>query len=148
MIVLHIMLSLLKRYAHWLHLQWPGGEVEILPRVDDDFRTNVDGVYVVGDLAGVPLLKFSVDGGVQAVRDILEREQPPVEPDDEQGPYDVVILGAGASGMAAASEARDKGLSFTVLEARRSSYRWGTCRSASPSESPLSSKNAAGPPTP
>ena len=113
------MLALLKRYANWLHLQWPGGEVESLPRVDDSFRTNVEGVYVVGDLAGVPLLKFSVDGGVQAVRDIVTQGRVGAEPTGETGPYDVVILGAGASGMAAAREAKSKGLSFTVLEARR-----------------------------
>ena len=113
------MVGLIRRYANWLHLQWPGGEVERLPRVDDRFRTNVDGVYVVGDLAGVPLLKFSVDGGVRAVRDIDERTAAGVEPEDEQGPYDVVILGAGAAGMAAAREARRRGLSFCVLEARR-----------------------------
>jgi len=113
------MLSLLSRYAHWLHLQWPGGEVENLPRVDDDFRTNVEGVYVVGDLAGVPLLKFSVDGGVQAVRDIVEGSESAATPENGDGLYDVVILGAGASGMAAAREAKKQGLSFTVLEARR-----------------------------
>jgi len=119
------MLSVLSRYAHWLHLQWPGGEVETLPKVDDHFRTNVDGVYVVGDLAGVPLLKFSVDGGVRAVRDIVDRDRSSVEPVGEHGPYEVVILGAGASGMAAAREARTQGLSFAVLEARR---RFATIR--------------------
>ena len=119
------MFALLREYADWLHLQWPAGEVERLPRVDDQFRTNVDGVYVVGDLAGVPLLKFSVDGGVRAVRDIVERTGAngatggDGAPPDDQTPYDVVILGAGAAGMAAAREARRQGLSFGVLEARR-----------------------------
>ena len=111
------MFSFVKQYADWLHLQWPGGEVETLPRVDEDFRTNVDGVYVVGDLAGVPLLKFSVDGGVRAVRDIAA--QATAAPSGEDGPYDVVVLGAGAAGMAAAREAQTHGLSFCVLEARR-----------------------------
>jgi len=119
------MLSFVKQYADWLHLQWPGGEVETLPRVDDDFRTNVDGVYVVGDLAGVPLLKFSVDGGARAIQDIVAQDDSRVEPTSENGPYDVVILGAGASGMAAAREADKQGLSFCVLEARR---RFATIR--------------------
>jgi len=113
------MLDLFSRYAHWLHLQWPDGEVEKLPRVDDRYRTNVDGVYVVGDLAGVPLLKFSVDGGAKAVQDIVERGIDSVEPEGETGPYDVVILGAGASGMAAAKECEKEGLSYCVLEAQR-----------------------------
>jgi len=113
------MLNLLKRYANWLHLQWPAGDVEKLPRVDENYRTNVNGVYVVGDLAGVPLLKFSLDSGVQAVRDIVDRGIEPVEPTGDDGPFDVVILGAGASGMAAAREAKRQGLSYTVLEAQR-----------------------------
>ncbi len=109
----------LARYAHWLHLQWPAGDVEQLPRVDEYFQTNVDGVYVVGDLAGVPLLKFSVDGGVKAVRHLAShgRAAEGGAPGDE--PYDVVILGAGTSGMAAAREAEKQGLSYCVLEARR-----------------------------
>ena len=119
------MLSLLSRYANWLHLQWPGGTVETLPRVDDSFRTNVEGVYVVGDLAGVPLLKFSLDGGVQAVRDIVDRGRTAGSGHEDLDRYDVVILGAGAAGMAAAREARAKGLSFCVLEARR---RFATIR--------------------
>ena len=113
------MVGLVKKYANWLHLQWPDGEVEKLPRVDDRYRTNVDGVYVVGDLAGVPLLKFSLDSGVKAVRDIVDRGIDATDPDDESGPYDVVILGAGASGMAAAREAERQGLSYCVLESQR-----------------------------
>jgi thioredoxin reductase/Fe-S-cluster-containing hydrogenase component 2 len=112
------------RYAHWLHLQYPGGEVETLPRVDEQFRTNVEGVYVVGDLAGVPLLKFSMDGGARVARQIA-RELKGADADKdavtnaETEAVDVAILGAGAAGMAAAKECRKQGLSFTVLEAGR-----------------------------
>ncbi len=113
------MISALSRYADWLHLQWPDGKPEKLPRVDENFRSNIDGIYVVGDLAGVPLLKFSVDGGTRAVRDILAQGIDSVEPESEDGPYDVVIIGAGASGMAAAREAEKSGLSYIVLESQR-----------------------------
>ncbi|WP_028566936.1 NAD(P)-binding domain-containing protein [Salisaeta longa] len=111
------MLSALRSYAHWLHLQWPGGTVEQLPRTDAHHQTNVDGVYVVGDLSGVPLLKFSLDSGVQAVRHLVAHSNRLGRgPDDH---VDVVILGAGASGMAAAREAQQQGLSVRVLEAQR-----------------------------
>ncbi|MFB6230490.1 MAG: FAD-dependent oxidoreductase [Salinibacter sp.] len=113
------MINALARYANWLHLQWPAGKPEKLPKVDDHFRTNLDGVYVVGDLAGVPLLKFSVDGGARAVQDIVTRGLDPVEPTGENGPYDIVIIGAGASGMAAARKAKTNGLSYCVLESQR-----------------------------
>ena len=121
--VLRFLVRPFQRYAHWLHLQWPAGDVEQLPRVDEQFRTNIDGVYVVGDLAGVPLLKFSVDGGVKAIRDILGRGRRATSRREDA--YDVVILGAGAAGMAAAREAKEKGLSYCVLEARR---RFATIR--------------------
>ena len=107
----------LKSYANWIHLQFPGGEVEQLPRVDENYETNVPGVYVVGDLADVPLLKFSLDGGVKAIRHIAEDSG--LEPSANDELYDVVILGAGASGMAAAREAKKQGLSFVVLEAKQ-----------------------------
>ncbi len=110
------MLAFLSRYADWLHLQWPSGDVSTLPRVDDHYRTNVAGVYVVGDLAGVPLLKFSLDSGTKAVRHIAETQPTPSSNADDAD-YDVVILGAGASGMAAAREAEAQGLSYVVLEA-------------------------------
>ncbi|MFB6247568.1 MAG: NAD(P)-binding domain-containing protein, partial [Salinibacter sp.] len=117
--IIRVPLRWIRRYAEWLHLQWPDGTPETLPKVDDQFRTNVDGVYVVGDLAGVPLLKFSVDGGARAIQDILARGIESVEPAGEEGPYDVVIIGAGASGMAAAREAEKSGLSYQVLESQR-----------------------------
>jgi thioredoxin reductase/ferredoxin len=115
------MLGYLKQYANWLHLQYPGGEVERLPRVDAHYRSSMEGVYVVGDLAGVPLLKFSLDSGAKAVRHIADDLDPqPEAPADDDSPYDVVILGGGASGMAAAREAEAQGLSYVVVEASRS----------------------------
>jgi thioredoxin reductase/Fe-S-cluster-containing hydrogenase component 2 len=114
------MFNWLNKYAHWIHLQFPGGTVEKLPRVDENYESNVSGVYVVGDLADVPLLKFSIESGVNAVRHIVANSD--VTPRDgsaSAGPYDVVVLGAGAAGMAAAREAQKQGLSFVVLEASR-----------------------------
>ena len=45
--------------------------VEKLPKVHEDGTTNVPGVYVVGDLTGIPLLKFSSDTGAKAVARML-----------------------------------------------------------------------------
>ena len=49
------------RYARWLHLRWPAGRVEKLPEVNTDGTTAVEGVRIVGELTGVPLLKFAAD---------------------------------------------------------------------------------------
>ncbi len=113
------MIGLIKRYTKWLHTQWPAGVVEKLPEVNPDGSTNVPGVYITGDLTGIPLLKFSSDTGARAVQTILadpEFQKLRSENGDSQV-FDLVIIGAGVSGMAAALEARKAGLKFEILEA-------------------------------
>ncbi len=106
----------LRRYVRWMHLQWPAGTVEKLPEIRPDGSTSVPGLYVVGDLTGVPLLKFSSDSGARAVQTIAA--DPAFEGRTQQDDVlDLVIVGAGVSGMAAALEARSKGLRFELLEA-------------------------------
>jgi NosR/NirI family nitrous oxide reductase transcriptional regulator len=103
----------LTRYSRWLHTQWPAGRVEPLPEIDELGRAGLPNVYIVGDLRGIPLLKFAADSGTKAVRQIasvLRRDPRPVSE------RDLLIIGAGVSGMAAALEARAQGLSFEVLE--------------------------------
>ena len=111
--------SLIHRYARWLHERWPAGTVEKLPEVDARYRSNVPGLYIVGDLTGVPLLKFSSHSGALAIADILADEEFQREraAAGSEEALDVVIVGAGVSGMAAALAAREAGLSFRVLEA-------------------------------
>jgi NosR/NirI family nitrous oxide reductase transcriptional regulator len=107
-----------ERYARWLHTRWPAGTVEKLPALRDDGATGVPGLYVVGDLTGIPLLKFSADSGARCVRAIAGD---PAFATRERGVggavRDLVIVGAGVSGMSAALEARKLGLDFVVVEA-------------------------------
>ena len=49
--------KLFRRYAHWLHLQWPAGLVEKHVTIDEKGQTSIPDVYVSGDLTGIPLLK-------------------------------------------------------------------------------------------
>ena len=67
-------IPLISPYMHWLHTRWPAGTVEKLPVVNEDGSTNVPGLYVVGDLTGVPLLKFSADTGAKVVQKIAFRQ--------------------------------------------------------------------------
>lgn len=105
----------LQRYFHWLHLQWPAGRVEKLPAVNADGTTGVPGVRVVGDLTGVPLLKFAADTGAKAVMAVAEELGSTVGGDS--GPADLAIVGGGVAGLAAALEAKKRGLRFVVFEA-------------------------------
>ncbi len=108
--------NLVGTYLNWLHLRWPAGTVEKLPEVRADGSTAVPGLYVVGDLTGVPLLKFAADSGARAAQTIVA--DPAFKGRaEEEGTLDLVIVGAGVAGMAAALEARRHGLRFEILEA-------------------------------
>jgi len=116
------MVAIVARYARWLHTRWPAGTVEPLPEVREDGTTNVPGVYVAGDLTGIPLLKFSLDTGAKAVEriaaDLASRPGGAgATRADDPPTLDLVIVGAGVAGMAAALEAKGRGLSYAILEA-------------------------------
>ena len=79
--------------------------------------SNIAGLYIVGDLTGVPLLKFSADTGARAVRHVVADAnfQRAGQQDNSDSLY-LAIVGAGVSGMSVALEARQAGLSFTIAE--------------------------------
>lgn len=107
----------LARYTHWLHTQWPAGEVEKLPVSAEGGVTDLPGVRIVGDLTGIPLLKFSSATGAGAVRAILDEPGFSAGEGGEGKLLDLVIVGGGVAGMSAAIEAKKAGLRFVVLEA-------------------------------
>ncbi len=113
------MFGLITRYTRWLHTQWPAGVVEKLPEINSDYSTNIPGLYIVGDLTGIPLLKFSSDSGARAV-EYLRMDKTFLRQrakDKSSDILDLVIVGAGVSGMAAALEAKRDDLHFEILEA-------------------------------
>ena len=110
------MVNVLGKYVHWLHTRWPAGGVEKLPRVDEHGQSNILGLYIVGDLTGIPLLKFSADTGARAVQHILTDETF-LRDKGSDDIVDLAIIGAGVSGMSAALEAR--GVVRAVAEAQR-----------------------------
>ncbi len=112
-------MGLLARYTHWLHTQWPAGTVETLPVSGQDGATSVPGVRIVGDLTGIPLLKFSSKTGAGAVRAIMREPEFQNAAGGTRGAdcLDLAILGGGVAGISAAIEAKKAGLRFVVLEA-------------------------------
>jgi NosR/NirI family transcriptional regulator, nitrous oxide reductase regulator len=111
------MFSAIRRYVHWLHTMWPAGTVEKLPEVRADGTTAVPGLRIVGDLTGVPLLKFASDTGARAVDAILSEREFAHARNADPEILDLAIVGAGVSGIAAALEARKNDVRFQVFEA-------------------------------
>ena len=115
------MSGLIARYAHWLHTQWPAGTVEKLPVSGREGETGLPGVRIVGDLTGIPLLKFSSHTGANAVRAILRepefREAERGTRTAERDVLDLGIIGGGVAGISAAIEAKGAGLRFAIFEA-------------------------------
>ncbi|WP_239480628.1 NAD(P)-binding domain-containing protein [Parashewanella hymeniacidonis] len=109
------MITTIKNYTHWLHGRWPDGEVEKLPVVEHNGTTNIKGVYVVGDLTGVPLLKFSADTGAKAIQNIIS-DSGFSQRNQTNDIADVIIVGGGVSGYSAAIEAKKHKLNFTLIE--------------------------------
>ncbi|HRD54057.1 MAG TPA: NAD(P)-binding domain-containing protein, partial [Flavobacteriales bacterium] len=82
-----------------------------LPHVDQEFQTNIKGIYIAGELGGMGLIRNSVEQGQQAMNSIARNKKPKAE-----GVLDVVIVGAGPAGISATLEAKKHGLTSATLE--------------------------------
>lgn len=87
-----------------------------LPQVTAGGESSVPGIYVVGEVGGTPLIKLGLNQGVE-VMDRIARDLGRSSSDPDL--LDVVVVGAGASGLAAAFRAQELGLRYLVLEADR-----------------------------
>ena len=84
-----------------------------LPEVDGNFETSVAGVHVVGELGGMGLIKNALTQGLQ-VAAYLGRSI--ARAPATEGMVDVLVVGAGPAGLAAALGCREAGLSCRVVE--------------------------------
>ena len=110
-------MGLIGRYLNWLQEGVPTGEVEFYPERDDQGRSSLEGVYIAGDLTGVPLLKLAGQSGAETVRRFAADEGFRKARDgsaDETA--DVIIVGAGPAGVAAAMECQANGFSYRLFE--------------------------------
>jgi thioredoxin reductase/Pyruvate/2-oxoacid:ferredoxin oxidoreductase delta subunit len=82
-----------------------------LPEVDPHFQSSRPGVYVVGELGGMGLIRNAVRQGLECVEHLAE------DPARASGgAVDVAIVGAGPAGLAAALGAKQAGLTYRLLE--------------------------------
>lgn len=87
----------------------PGRSAD-LPMIDENYETNVKGIFIVGELGGIGLIKNAVTQGKRAVEFIAST------PSQHKAEYDVAIVGAGPAGLAAALTAKYHNLKHIIFE--------------------------------
>jgi thioredoxin reductase/ferredoxin len=107
-------------YFDWLQKDNPGGTVERQPELIEQFKTSVPGLYCIGDLTGVPLIKLSAESGSRFLEQLSDDETFASERDRKAGDvYDLIIIGAGPSGVSASIRALDLGYKHLIIESSR-----------------------------
>ncbi len=115
------MLNYIKRYFNWLQKDNPVGEVEKYPEIDEKGETSVKGVYIIGDLTGIPLLKLAAEKGKEIIDQFnsdpkFSKIREEIGNDDI---FDIIIIGAGPAGISAGIEAQKYGFKCKILEASK-----------------------------
>jgi thioredoxin reductase len=85
-----------------------------VPKRDGKFMTNVPGIYLIGDVSGVPLIKNAInEGGIvidYVVEDLKQAGR------NGKAEYDVAIVGIGPAGLSATALAKQRGLKYIAIE--------------------------------
>ena len=81
-----------------------------IPTLSPEFESSVPGVYVAGELGGMGLIRNALTQGRQAVDAIRKRGG------RRNGRLDLVIVGAGPAGFAAALTAKSHSMNFVTVE--------------------------------
>lgn len=82
-----------------------------IPHVKPNFETNVPGIFIAGELGGMGLIKNAIEQGRQAVESIARSST-----ERKSGVLDLLIVGAGPSGIAASLAAKQHKLSSLTIE--------------------------------
>jgi len=82
-----------------------------LPHVSQNFESNVEGIYIAGEMGGMGLIKNAVEQGKQAVENLTKTIKNDIETD-----YDLIIVGCGPAGISASLQAKKNDLKFLILD--------------------------------
>lgn len=84
----------------------------VQPILDDNYQSNVPGLYLIGDIAGAPVVKLAMEQGCKVAQHFAKT----VSRTSGNEVLDVLVVGAGAAGLSAALEAQRLGFQVAVLE--------------------------------
>jgi thioredoxin reductase len=83
-----------------------------IPHLKGNFETNVQGIYIAGELGGMGLISNAVRQGTEAAHFIAQS----LDQRSGNGVLDLAIIGAGPAGIAASLQAQIEGLKFMTFE--------------------------------
>ena len=83
-----------------------------LPRLTPHYETNVPGLFVVGELGGMGLIRNAFEQGRQCVEEVARR----IRRDAAADGLDLVVVGCGPGGLSASLTAAHLGLRSVTLE--------------------------------
>ncbi len=87
-----------------------------VPEIDENFQTAIPGQYLIGEVAGKPLVKNAANLGRAVIEHMLATGLRPGALGRGDDLVDVAIVGSGPGGLSAALTCIQKGLSYVVLE--------------------------------
>ncbi len=87
-----------------------------IPEIDENFQTAVPGQYLIGEVAGKPLVKNAANLGRSVIEHMLSTGLRTGAIGRGETTYDVAIVGSGPGGLSAALSCIQHGLSYVVLE--------------------------------
>ncbi|MBI4890827.1 MAG: NAD(P)-binding domain-containing protein [Acidobacteria bacterium] len=85
-----------------------------VPKVSQNFETNVPGLFIVGELGGMGLIKTSINEGRLVADHLVQRLQAQGPAPD--GAWDVIIVGAGPAGLSASLTLHHHEFRYLTLE--------------------------------
>jgi thioredoxin reductase (NADPH) len=84
-----------------------------IPFVKPSFETNVENIYIAGELGGMGLIRKAAEQGKQAIDTILKKK-------NDGNEFDVIIIGAGPAGLSASLAAKEHQLKCVTIEQEES----------------------------
>ena len=87
-----------------------------LPVISEEYETNVENLFIAGELGGLALIKNAVNQGRDSIDAIARRLSLAGSNGNDRELLDVVIVGAGPAGISASLRAAEHGLKAVTLE--------------------------------
>lgn len=83
-----------------------------IPHVQGSFESNVQGIYIAGELGGMGLIANAVKQGAEAAKNIAQS----LAGQGKNSVLDLAIVGSGPAGISASLQAKKDGLDFMTFD--------------------------------